>query len=121
MTGGKATKLDKAIKDGFTELANIKTVQKKIGYACLPDVQASVARLPKGKFHRFVAEVRPKVRYTKGVPKADGIRKIVDTAYSLILEIERDEAAIARSGQKAGCFLLISNTLRDDPGAEDSR
>jgi transposase len=117
----KTKKLDKAIKEDLTELAKIKTSQEKISYACLPDAQAAVERLPKGTFHRFVAQVLQKVRYTKGRPKADGTQKIAGTTYCLSLEIERDEAAIARAAQKAGCFVLISNTLRDEPEAEDSR
>jgi transposase len=117
----KTKKLDKAIKEDVAELAKIEATQEKISYACLPDAQAAVERLPKGKFHRFVAQVDQKVRYTKGRPKADGTRKIAGTTYSLTLEIQRDEAAIARAIQKAGCFVLISNTLRDEPGAEDSQ
>ena len=117
----KTKKLDHAIQDDFTQLANIKAAQKKISYACLPDAHAAMGRLPKGKFHRFVAKVSQKLRYTKGRPKADGTQKIAATTYSLTLEIERDEAAIARTQQKAGCFVLISNTLRAEPEAEDSR
>jgi len=117
----KTKKLDKAIQDDFTQLALIKAEQKKISYACFPDACAAVERLPKGKFHRFVAEVRQEVRYTKGRPKADGTQKIAAITYSLALEVERDESAIARAEQKAGCFVLISNTLREEPRAEDSR
>lgn len=117
----KTKKLDHAIQDDLIQVEGIKAAQKKISYACLPDAQAAAARLPKGKFHRFRAEVRQKVSYAKGRPKADGTRRIAATTYSLVLEIERDEAAIVRAGQKAGCFVLISNTLQGEPGAEDSR
>jgi transposase len=117
----KTKKLDKAIRDDLTELTAIKAQQKKISYACLPDARAAMERLPQGKFHRFVAEIREQVRYTKGRPRADGTQKIAATTYSLALEIERDETAIARAERKAGCFVLISNTLQDEPGAEDSR
>jgi transposase len=117
----KTKKLDKAIKEDITELLKIKAAQEKINYQCLPDAQAAVARLPKGKFHGFVAQVNQEIRYGKGRPKGQRPRKIAATTYSLILEIHRDEAAIAHVRQKAGCFVLISNTLRDEPEAEDSR
>jgi len=117
----KIKKLERAIHDDLTQLADIRADQRKISYACLPDAQAALARLPRGKFHRFVAEVREEIRYAKGRPRADGTQKIAGATYRLILEIERDEAAIARAQEKAGCFVLISNTLRDEPGAEDSR
>jgi len=117
----KTKRLDKAIQDDLTELATIKAQQKKISYACIPDARAAMERLPQGKFHRFVAEIREQVRYTKGRPRADCTQKIAATTYNLALEIERDETAIARAERKAGCFVLISNTLRDEPGAEDSR
>jgi len=117
----KTKKLAKAIEEDFAQLTKIKAEQEKISYACLPDAQAASARLPKGKFHRLVAKVTQKVRYTKGRRRADGTQKIAGTTYSLTLEIERYEAAIAQAEQKAGCFVLISNTLRDEPEAEDAR
>jgi len=117
----KTKKLDKAMQDDLAQLVAIQAEHKKITCACLLDAQAAVARLPKDKFHRFVADVREEIRYAKGRPKADGTRKIAGTTYRLILEIDRDEAAIAHAEQKAGCFVLISNTLRDEPTAKDSR
>lgn len=117
----KIKKLDRAIHDDLTQLADIQADQKKISYACLPDAQAALVRLPRGKFHRFVGEIREEIRYARGRPRAQGPRKIAGITYRLVLEIERDEAAIRQAQEKAGCFVLISNTLRDEPGAEDSR
>lgn len=117
----KIKKLEKAIQKDLTEMAKLKAEQEKIVYACLPDAQAAVERLPKGRFHRFTTEVNREVKYAKGRPKADGTRKIASVAYRLTLTIERDQAAIERFERKAGCFVLISNTLQDEPGAESSK
>lgn len=117
----KTKKLDKATLEDFTKMTEIKAEQEKIGYACLADAQAAVERLPKGRFHRLAAEVGREVTYAKGRPKSDGTRKIATVTYKLTIVIERDESAIERTERKAGCFVLISNTLRDEPGAEDSR
>jgi transposase len=117
----KTKKLDHGIQEDFTEMAAIKAEQEKIGYACLPDAQAAAGRLPKGRFHRLAAEVGREVRYAKGRPKSDGAQKIAAITYRLAIAVERDESAIERAERKAGCFVLISNTLPDEPGAEDSR
>jgi hypothetical protein len=44
---GRTKKLDKAIKEDITEFLRIKAEQEKISYACLPDAEAAVERLPK--------------------------------------------------------------------------
>jgi transposase len=117
----KSKKLAKAIEDDFAQLAKTKAEQEKITYACLPDAQAAVERLPQGKFHRLIARVEQKVRYAKGRPKADGTRKVVATTYRLSMEIHLDEPAVMRAELKAGCFVLLSNTPQEGPGAVNSR
>lgn len=117
----RTKKVAKALEHDLAEMTKIKTAQEKISYACLPDAEAAAERLPQGKFHRLVAQVRRNVRYSRGRPRADGTRKIAATTYSLTVEIIPDDASIARAEHKAGCFVLISNTLLDDPRSEGSR
>ncbi len=66
----KTKKIDKSMREDFTEMAEIKAEQEKIRYACLPDAQAAVERLPKGRFHRFVA---------RSVRTSDMPRKVLAT------------------------------------------
>lgn len=114
-------KLDKAIQDDAAQSIKIKADQEKIGYACLPDAEAAGERLAKGKYHKFLSKISEKITYAKGRPKADSDRKIASVTYYLTLELMRDEAAITRVQQKTGCFVLISNALKDEQGAENSR
>jgi len=117
----KTKKLAKAIEDDFAQLIKVKAEQEKISYACLPDAQAAIERLPQGKFHRLIALGRQKVRYAKGRPKTDGTRKVPATTYHLSIEIRSDEPAVVRAEQKAGCFVLLTNTLQEGPEAVSSR
>lgn len=117
----KTKKLAKAMEQDCAELTKIKAKQEKISYACVPDAKAAIERLPQGKFHRLIAEVREKVRYGKGRPKADGSQKITAITYNLCIEVRRDEPAIERAQQKVGCFVLLSNALLDGPDAVSSR
>ena len=117
----KTKKLAKAMEQDCAELTKIKTQQEKIRYACVPDAQAAIARLPQGKFHRLVAEVGEKIRYARGKPKADGTRKIAAITYHLCIEVNCDESAIERAQHKAGCFVLLSNALSEGPEEISSR
>jgi len=117
----KTKKLAKAIDRDLADLTKVKLEQEKISYACLPDAQAAVERLPHGKLHRLVAEVHKKVRYARGRPKADGTRKIAATTYHLSVEIRPDEAAVQHAQLKSGCFVLLSNTVQEGPEAVGSR
>lgn len=117
----KTKKLAKAMEQDCAELTRIKTEQEKISYACVPDAQAAISRLPQGKFHRLVAEVREKIRYAKGKPKADGTRKIAAIMYHLCIEVSRDESAIARAQHKTGCFVLLTNALSEESDEISSR
>lgn len=117
----KNKKLTKAVKDDSAELTKIKQEHEKIDYACLPDAQAAVDRLPRGKFHRLNAEIHERIRYARGRPKADGTRKITGITYRLSIEILPDEEAVHHAQLKAGCFVLLSNTLLEGSDAVGSR
>jgi transposase len=117
----KTKKLAKALDSDLTELTKLKREQEKVGYACLPDAQAAVKRLPRGKFHRLEAQVHEEVRYGRGRPKANGAQTISGITYRLSIQIQPDEAAIQQAQLKAGCFVLLSNTLQEGPDAVSSR
>jgi transposase len=117
----KTKKLSKGLEQDYAELTKIKTEQEKISYACAPDAKAAIERLPQGNFHRLLSEVYEKVTYAKGRPKADGSRKIGSVTHHLRIEVQRDEPAIARAQKKAGCFVLLSNTLSEGSQAVSPR
>jgi transposase len=105
----KMKKLRRLLKEDLDIVAKVKADHEKIEFACLPDAKAAVSRIPKGKLHRLRVEVMEIPKYGRGRPRADGERTIAGTAYSLKLNIERNEEAIAKAEKEAGCFVLITN------------
>lgn len=97
------------------------SVQEKIEYACLPDAQAALSRLAKGRFHELVGRIEEKPVYATGRPKADGTRKIKRTTYRLKISLRPREQAIARARKEAGCFVLITNEPEEAVGGLSSQ
>jgi len=114
-------KLERILEQDKAEVERIASEQEKIEYACLPDAQAAVLRLPKGRFHELVGRVEQKPIYTTGRPKADGTRKIQRTTYRLKITLQLREQAVARARKEAGCFVLITNEPEEAVGGLGSK
>lgn len=114
-------KLERMLIQDLTEMTKAKTEQEKIAYACLPDAQAALLRLAKGKFHRLVGRIEEIHRYGRGRPKADGARTLKRISYKLILEIKRIDELIEKAEKEAGCFVLLTNVRCDGDGAIGSK
>jgi transposase len=117
----KMKKLRRLLKQDLETITTTKADHEKIEFACLPDAKAAISRLPKGKFHRLTAEVREIPKYGRGRPRADGAQTIAGMAYSLKLNIERNEEAIATAEMEAGCFVLITNASAEGEEGIDSQ
>lgn len=114
-------KLERMLIQDLAELTKAKTEQEKIAYACLPDAQAALSRLVKGKFHRLVGRIEEIHRYGRGRPKADGTRTVNGIRYKLALEIERQDELIEKSEKEAGCFVLLTNVRCEGDDAIGSK
>ncbi|MGB6064310.1 MAG: IS1634 family transposase [Desulfomonilaceae bacterium] len=114
-------KLERTLEQDRAEIERIAGAQEKIEYACLPDAQAAVRRLSKGRFHELVGQVEERPIYATGRPKANGTRKIQRTAYRLKLSLKPREEAIARARVEAGCFVLITNEPEEAAGGLGSK
>jgi transposase len=114
-------KLERTLEQGKAEVERIVSEQEKIEYACAPDAQAALLRLPKGRFHELVGRIEERSIYTTGRPKADGTRTIKRTTYRLKIELRPREKAIARARKEAGCFVLISNEPEEALGGLGSK
>lgn len=102
-------------------MAKVKAEQEKIAYACLPDAQAALSRLEKGKFHKLVGHIEEIQRYGRGRPKADGSCSLNGISYRIRLEIERREDLIKKAEAEAGCFVLLTNVPCEGNEAMGSR
>jgi len=105
----RAKRLDRNLEQDRAEMERIASEQEKIEYACLPDAQAAISRLPKGRFHNLAGRVEETPIYSAGRPKADGTRTVNRTTYRLKISLQPKEQAIARARNEAGCFVLITN------------
>ncbi len=117
----RVKKLERTLEHDKLEVERIASEQEKIEYACAPDAQAAVLRLPKGRFHELVGQVEEKPIYVTGRPKADGTRKIQRTTYRLKISLQPREEAIARARKEAGCFVLITNEPEESSGGLSSK
>lgn len=117
----RVKKLERTLEKDRGEMERVASEQEKIEYACAPDAQAAVLRLPKGRFHELVGQVEEKPVYATGRPKADGTRKIQRIAYRLKISLQPREQAIARARKEAGCFVLITNEPEEAMGGLGSK
>jgi len=117
----RTKRLEQTLEADKAEMERIATEQEKIEYACAPDAQAAISRLPKGRFHELIGRVEEKPMYAAGRPKADGTRKIQRTTYRLKISLKPREQAVARARKGAGCFVLITNELEEAMGGLGSK
>jgi transposase len=117
----RTKRLERTLEQDRVEVERVASEQEKIEYACRPDAQAAISRLPKGRFHELVGQVEEKPIYTTGRPKADGTRKIQRTTYRLEISLQPREQAIARARKEAGCFVLITNEPEEAMGGLGSK
>ena len=117
----RVKRLERTLEQDKTEVERMASVQEKIEYACLPDAQAALSRLAKGRFHELVGRIEEKPVYATGRPKADGTRKIKRTTYRLKISLRPREQAIARARKEAGCFVLITNEPEEAVGGLSSQ
>ncbi len=117
----RVKKLERILEKDRVEMERLAGEQEKIEYACLPDAQAAVLRLPKGRFHELVGRIEEEPICATGRPKADGTRKIKRTSYRLKISIKPREEAIARARKEAGCFVLVTNEPEEAVGGLGSQ
>ncbi len=110
-----AKKLESEAAQDNNQLMRLKEEQEKISYACLPDAQRALTRLPRGRFHRMSGEVYEVAHYPKGRPKAGEDRVPARIDYRLSLRLELDEEALTRRRYEAGCFALLTNIAQEGP------
>lgn len=108
-------KLEREIEQDKEDLTKLQQDHEKISYACLPDAQRALSRLPRGKFHCVTGEIYEVPHYPKGRPKAGEARTPTRIDYRLTLRLEPDEGALARWRHEAGCFVLLTNIAQEGP------
>jgi transposase len=117
----KTHALESRLKDDEEKLTKTGLAEQKIKYACRPDAEAALARLPEGHFYRLVGRCEEKAHYGKGRPKADGTSAPKRIDYFLKLQVTPKADAIERETKETGCFVLVSNTPADGEGAMSAR
>ena len=62
--------------------------------------------------------VEEKPIYGKGRPRKDGFQKIKEMRYVVSADIAEDVAAVTTFREEVGCFVLITNVLKETEGEE---
>lgn len=114
-------KVDKEIAREQEEIVKLIKSAEKIEYACRPDAEAAITRIPRQTYHQLTVALEPRPHYHKGRPKADGARKLKEMRYGLKISASLDQEAVERLRQEAGCFVLLSNTLPEGTDSVSSR
>jgi len=117
----RAKRLERVLEKDCAEMERVASQQEKIEYACAPDAQAAISRLPKGRFHELIGRIEEKPIYGPGRPKCDGTRTVKRTTYWLKINLQPRERAIGRARVEAGCFVLISNEPEESAGGLNSK
>lgn len=106
-------KIERQIEQDKADLTKLKAEHEKISYACIPDAHRALSRLPRGRFHRLAGEMRQVPHFPRGRPKAGDERIPTRIDYRLTLRLEPDQESIARAQREAGCFVLLTNILKE--------
>ena len=117
----KTHALESRLKVDEEKLTKTRLAEQKIKYACRPDAEAALARLPEGHFYRLVGECEERAHYGKGRRKAEGTSAPKRIDYFLKLKVTPKADAIERETKETGCFVLVSNTPTDGEGAMSTR
>lgn len=114
-------KLERTLEKDRSDIEQTVQQEQKIEYACLPDAQAALSRLPRGRFYEIRGEVEEEPVYARGRPRADGTRKVKRVIYRLKLTIVPREKTIDRARKEAGCFVLVTNEPEEASGGISSK
>jgi transposase len=113
--------VDKDIAKDRKELNKLKKRLEKINFACLPDAEAEVNRIPPASFHELTVEIEPRPKYYGGRLKAGATRRIKEMRYGLKISFQIDQQKVDEVREEAGCFVLITNTLAEGTDSVPAR
>jgi transposase len=117
----KTHALESRIKDDEASMTKLQVAEHKIKYACRPDAEAALTRLPEGTFHRLTGEIEERAHYKRGRRKADGTSQPTHITYHLKLKVTPKVEVIERAEKETGCFVLLSNAPKDGSGGMSAR
>jgi transposase len=85
----------------------------KQNWQCKPDAEAVLRKIERDHedaLWEVRGEVREVKKYARGRPSADGQRKVKSVSYQLALTITENTERVAKFKERAGCFVLLTNT-----------
>ena len=115
-------RIEREIGEGRDELEQEAQKVCKVKYYCLPDAQEAAKELEKqeGGYHRIRTEVKQVVTYARGRPAKGKPRKIECRQYEVEFVIEEKGQAVEKKREEAGCFVLLTNVVKEGEGAQSA-
>lgn len=98
-----------------------KTIYKK-DFFCLADVQAAQQELKKTKCKYYIlnSQIEQRPKYKRGRPKG-GVHEIKEMRYGLLSIITEDEKSVSKLRQQAGCFVMLTNVVKEGKDSYDAK
>ena len=103
-------------------IATCKQGQKDL-YQCQDDAKESLKKLKQnfqGGLWEVTGEIEEIKAYGPGRPPAKGPKKVKSISYRLKLQRHQNTQRISKHKERAGCFVLLTNTTTDPESQEKS-
>ena len=108
-------RINRELKEGKSALeVNLRKIPSS--YHCREDAEEALGRVEdlKSAYYYVSGQIIEEICYCPGRPPKDGVRKIKSRRYKVETEIFEKEQAVMKKREEAGCFVLLTNTPKDN-------
>jgi transposase len=106
-------RIDRELKESKQKALQACAQATKQDWQCRPDAEAVLRKIEQdhqGGLWEVGGEVREVKKYAKGRPPVNGPRAVKSVSYQLELTITENAQRVAKHRERAGCFVLLTNT-----------
>ena len=92
-------------------------------YPCAADARAAAQAWASraSRYHDLSYTMEPRYTYARGRPKKDQPRQVTQIRYHVSCHLEQKASALEQMRTEAGCFVLLTNVVKEGEGAADAR
>jgi len=104
-------RIDKAIQQDAETLSAKAVELSRKKFFCLPDAKSAAESLQNGAYHQVSFAVEECPVYGRGRPSKNATRHAKNIHYRVVVKVSKNEGAVEKLREKAGCFVLLTNVL----------